>query len=227
MLNAGDISAIVLSLKLAALTTVLTLTLGTPLAWWLSRGEDWPRRLIGAMGAMPLVLPPTVLGFYLLVFSGPRGPLGSLCQFLGLPPLPFSFAGLVMASVICSLPFVLQPLQNAFEALGEHPWEAAASLGAGPLDTFLTVIVPQSRPAFLTAAAMAFAHTLGEFGVVLMIGGNIPEVTRVLSMQLYVYVENAEYGRAHVLAASLAAFSIVTMLAVQLLKPQKSRGRAK
>ena len=228
MLTAEDWSAITLSLKLAAVTTGLTLAVGAPLAWWLSRGENWWRRICGAVVTMPLVLPPTVLGFYLLVFLGPNGPLGQVFAALGLRLLPFTFSGLVVASVIFSLPFVVQPLQNAFEALGERPLEAAATLGAGPLDAFLTVIAPQCRPAFLTAAVMGFAHTIGEFGVVLMIGGNIPNVTRVLSMQIYVYVENLEYGRAHVLAGGMVIFSIVTMLILQVLKPRRekfARGR--
>ncbi|MDR1922637.1 MAG: ABC transporter permease subunit, partial [Candidatus Adiutrix sp.] len=171
MLAAGDISAIKLSLKLAVVATAAALLIGAPLAWWLSRGDSMFRRLCGAVATMPLVLPPTVLGFYLLVFLGPRGPIGRLFEMLGLRLLPFTFSGLATASVICSMPFVVQPLQNAFEALGERPLEAAATLGAGPLDAFLTVIAPQARPAFLTAAVMAFAHTIGEFGVVLMIGG--------------------------------------------------------
>lgn len=223
MVTPEDLSAIRLSLKLAAVTTGLTLIIGAPLAWWLSRDEGWGRRLVGAVVTMPLVLPPTVMGFYLLVCLGPNGPLGKMFATLDLRLLPFTFSGLVTASVICSLPFVVQPLQNAFEALGERPLEAAATLGAGPLDAFLTVIVPQARPAFLTAAVMGFAHTIGEFGVVLMIGGNIPNVTRVLSMQIYVYVENAEYTRAHVLAGGMVVFSIVTMLILQLLKPKKTR----
>ena len=223
MLTPEDWSAITLSLKLAAVTTVLTLAVGAPLAWWLSRGETWSRRICGAVVTMPLVLPPTVLGFYLLVFLGPKGPMGQLFTTLGIRLLPFTFSGLVVASIIFSLPFVVQPLQNAFEALGERPLEAAATLGAGPLDAFLTVITPQCRPAFLTAAVMGFAHTIGEFGVVLMIGGNIPNVTRVLSMQIYVYVENLEYGRAHVLAGGMVAFSIVTMLILQMLKPRREK----
>ncbi len=223
MLTPEDLSAIRLSLKLAAVTTFFTLMIGAPLAWWLSRGEDWARRFLGAVVTLPLVLPPTVLGFYLLVFLGPYGPVGKLFTSLGIRLLPFTFTGLVVASIIFSLPFVVQPLQNAFEALGERPLEAAATLGAGPLDAFLTVIVPQTRPAFLTAAVMGFAHTIGEFGVVLMIGGNIPNLTRVLSMQIYVYVENLEYARAHVLAGGMVLFSIVTMLILQLLKPKRER----
>lgn len=221
MLTDADISAIALSLKLGATTTAFTLLIGGPIAWWLSRGDTFIRRLVGSAVTMPLVLPPTVLGFYLLVFLGPLGPVGKAFRTIGLPTLPFTFSGLVAASVICSMPFVVQPLQNAFEALGERPLEAAATLGASKLDAFLTVILPQSRPAFLTAAVMSFAHAIGEFGVVLMIGGNIPKVTRVLSMQIYVYVENMEYGRAHVLAGGLMAFAILTMMAIQLLNPRR------
>ncbi|MGL4207861.1 MAG: molybdate ABC transporter permease subunit, partial [Candidatus Adiutrix sp.] len=169
---------------------------------------------------MPLILPPTVLGFYLLVFLGPLGPGGQVFNFLGLPLLPFTFNGLVVASVISSLPFVVQPLQNAFEAQGRRHLEVAATLGAGPVDAFFTVTLPLSKAAFLTAAVMAFAHTIGEFGVVLMIGGNIPDVTRVLSMQIYVYVENLEYGRAHVLAGLMVAFALVTMVGLQMINPR-------
>ncbi len=225
MLTPEDLSAIGLSVKLALVTTGFTLALGAPLAWWLSRGEGWGRRLCGAVVTMPLVLPPTVLGFYLLVFFGPHGPAGQIFAAVGLRPLPFTFSGLVVASVIFTLPFVVQPLQNAFEALGERPLEAAATLGAGPLDAFFTVIIPQTRPAFLTAGIMGFAHTIGEFGVVLMIGGNIPDVTRVLSLQIYVYVEGLEYGRAHVLAGGMVLFSIVTMLILQMLKPKREKFR--
>lgn len=229
MLTPEDLNAIRLSAKLAAVTTCFTLIIGAPLAWWLSRGESWFRRFCGALVTMPMVLPPTVLGFYLLVFLGPFGPVGKLFTALGIRLLPFTFNGLVAASIIFTLPFVVQPLQNAFEALGERPLEAAATLGAGPLDAFLTVIVPQARSAFLTAAVMGFAHTIGEFGVVLMIGGNIPNVTRVLSMQVYVYVEGLQYARAHILAGGMVVFSIVTMLVLQFLKPKReklSRSRA-
>lgn len=225
MLSPEDLSTIRLSVKLAMVTTFFTLLIGAPLAWWLSRGEGWFRHLCGAVVTMPMVLPPTVLGFYLLVFLGPKGPIGQLFAALGFRLLPFTFSGLVVGSVIFTLPFVVQPLQNAFEALGERPLEAAATLGAGPLDAFLTIIAPQARPAFLTAAVMGFAHTIGEFGVVLMIGGNIPNVTRVLSMQIYVYVESLEYARAHTLAGGMVAFSIATMLVLQLLKPKREKLR--
>jgi molybdate transport system permease protein len=164
------------------------------------------------------------MGFYLLFFLGPHGPIGKTFKFLGLELLPFSFSGLVIASVICSMPFVVQPLANAFIALGERPLEAASTLGANLFDAFVTVIMPQTRPAFLTAAIMSFAHAIGEFGVVLMIGGNIPNRTRVLSMQIYVYVENMNYARAHVLSGGLVVFAVLTMLATQMLNPpQKAR----
>jgi molybdate transport system permease protein len=222
-LTPAEITTIKLSLKLAAFTMVLSLALGAPLAWWLSRKDTLPRRLIAAVTTMPLVVPPTVLGFYLLFFMGPFGPIGQLFERLGLRLLPFTFSGLVVASVICSMPFVVQPLVNAFEALGDRPLEAAATLGASSRDAFFTVILPQARPAFLTAGIMSFAHAIGEFGVVLMIGGNIPNVTRVLSMQIYVYVENMQYGRAHVLAGGLVVFAILTMLAMQALNPRPRR----
>jgi molybdate transport system permease protein len=172
---------------------------------------------------MPLVMPPTVLGFYLLYFMGPFGPVGKLFEHFGLRLLPFTFPGLVVASVLCSMPFVVQPLVNAFEALGDRPLEAASTLGASTLDAFFTVIAPQAKPAFLTAAIMSFAHAIGEFGVVLMIGGNIPRVTRVLSMQIYLYVENSQYGRAHVLAGGMMLFALLTILALQVLNPRKRR----
>ncbi|MDR2351942.1 MAG: molybdate ABC transporter permease subunit [Deltaproteobacteria bacterium] len=219
-LSPADLSALIISVKLGITTTLITLSLGTPLAYWLSRGQGPGRRIIASVATMPIVLPPTVLGFYLLVLLGPRGPIGQSFEYFGWRLLPFTFGGLVFASVISSLPFVVQPLQNAFEALGELQKEAAATLGAGPLDAFLSVILPQARPAFLTAAVMAFSHTLGEFGVVLMIGGNIPDITRVLSMQIYVYVEMGRYESAHLLSGILMAFAVLTMLLVQYLNPR-------
>jgi molybdate transport system permease protein len=221
LLSPADVVTIKLSIKLGVYATLISLLIGGPLAWWLSRRDTFLRRLVASIATMPLVLPPTVLGFYLLVFMGPFGPAGKIFKILGLKPLPFTFAGLVAASVMCSMPFVIQPLKNAFEALGERPLEAAATLGAAPLDAFLTVILPQAKPAILTAGIMSFAHAIGEFGVVLMIGGNIPSVTRVLSMQIYVYVENMEYSRAHVLAGGLVVMAVLTMLSIQLLNPKK------
>ena len=181
--------AITLTLKLAALTTLILLLLGTPLAWWLARTRSRLKGAVGALVALPLVLPPTVIGFYFLVTMGPDGPIGRLTQSLGIGLLPFSFAGLVVGSVVYSMPFVVQPLQNAFEAIGDAPLEAAATLRASPLDTFFSVVLPLARPGYLTAIVMGFAHTVGEFGVVLMIGGNIPDKTRVISVQIYDHVE--------------------------------------
>jgi molybdate transport system permease protein len=207
-------SAVALTLKLAGITTLLLLLLGTPLAWWLARSRSWLRGPVNALVALPLVLPPTVIGFYLLVAMGPTGPVGQVTQALGLGLLPFTFAGLVLGSVIYSMPFVVQPLQNAFTAIGEGPLQAAATLRASPLDTFFSVVLPLARPAYLSAAVMGFAHTVGEFGVVLMIGGNIPDKTRVLSVQIYDHVEALEYTQAHWLSAGLLLFSFVVLLAL-------------
>ena len=215
--------AVVLTLKLAGLTTLILLLLGTPLAWWLARTRSWVKLPIGALVALPLVLPPTVLGFYLLVALGPHGPLGQLTQSLGLGLLPFTFSGLVLGSVIYSMPFVLQPLQNAFEAIGEQPLEAAATLRASPLDTFIHVVLPLARPGYLSAAVMGFAHTVGEFGVVLMIGGNIPDSTRVLSVQIYDHVEALEYTQAHWLAGGMLLCSCAALLALYALNPGGQR----
>ena len=208
------LAAVVLTLKLAGVTTLLLLLIGTPIAWWLARTRSRLKGPISAVVALPLVLPPTVLGFYLLVAMGPNGPIGQLTQSLGLGTLPFTFAGLVVASVFYSMPFVVQPLHNAFEAIGEATLEAAATLRAGPLDTFFTVVLPLARPGFVTASILGFAHTIGEFGVVLMIGGNIPEKTRVLSVQIYDHVEAMEYAQAHWLAGGMLVFSFVVLLAL-------------
>ncbi len=208
------LSAVLLTLKLASLTTVLLLLIGTPIAWWLARTRSRLKGPVSAIVALPLVLPPTVLGFYLLVAMGPNGPVGQLTQSLGLGTLPFTFAGLVVASVFYSMPFVVQPLHNAFETIGNAPLEAAATLRAGPLDCFFTVVLPLARPGFITASILGFAHTVGEFGVVLMIGGNIPEHTRVLSVQIYDHVEAMEYAQAHWLAGGMLAFSFVVLLAL-------------
>jgi molybdate transport system permease protein len=209
-----DIAAVWLTVKLAATTTLLLLVVGTPIAWWLSRTRSRFKGAIGALVALPLVLPPTVLGFYLLVLMGPAGPVGALTQSLGLGLLPFTFAGLVVASVIYSLPFVVQPLQAAFAGIGERPVEVAATLHAGPWDRFFTVVVPLARPGFVAATVLGFAHTVGEFGVVLMIGGNIPGATKVLSVALYDHVEALEYAPAHWLAGGMLVFSFVVLLAV-------------
>lgn len=225
MLDDAGVQAIALTAKLAATTTVLLLLAGTPLAWWLARTSSWLKGPVGALVALPLVLPPVVLGFYLLVLMGPQGPVGALTQSLGWGLLPFSFAGLVVGSVFYSLPFVVQPLQNAFEAIGERPLEVAATLRASPLDTFVTVVLPLARPAYLTAAVMGFAHTVGEFGIVLMMGGNIPGQTRVLSVQIYDHVEALEYAQAHWLAGGLLLFSFAVLLALYALQPGAGRRR--
>jgi molybdate transport system permease protein len=209
-----DVVAIVLTVKLAGLTTVLLLVIGTPIAWWLARSRSRLKNLVGAVVTLPLVLPPAVLGFYLLVLLGPGGPLGKLTQAMGLGLLPFTFSGLVVASVIYSMPFVVQPLQQAFTAMGDQPLEAAATLRASPLDAFFTVALPLARPGFITAAVLGFAHTVGEFGVVLMMGGNIPGKTQVLSMAIYNHVEAMEYANAHWLAGGMLCFSFLVLLAL-------------
>ena len=191
-LSADDWSAIRLTLELASIVTVLLLIIGTPIAWWLARSRSRLRGVVGAIVSLPIVLPPTVLGFYLLVLMGPEGAVGRFTEALGLGRLPFTFPGLVVASILYSLPFVVQPVQNAFMAMGERPLEVAATLRASPLRTFFTVALPLARPGFITAAILGFAHTVGEFGVVLMIGGNIPDKTRVISMQIYNHVEAME-----------------------------------
>lgn len=211
-LSDADISAIWLTLRLATTVTVILLLLGTPLAWWLARTRSRWKGPVGALVALPLILPPTVLGFYLLLAMGPDGLVGQLTTRLGLGTLPFTFWGLVIASVFYSLPFVVQPIQNAMEALGERPLEVAATLRAGPWDRFFTVVLPLTRPGFITAVVLGFAHTVGEFGVVLMIGGSIPGETRVVSVQLYDYVEALDYAQAHRLAGVLVGFSFLVLL---------------
>ena len=223
MLNPVDLAAVWLTLKLAGTATAVLLLLGTPLAWWLARTRHWAKGVIGALVTLPLVLPPTVLGFYLLVLMGPDGIFGRLLAAGGLQPLPFTFARLVVASVIYSMPFVVQPLQQAFEAIGEQPLEAAATLRANPWDTFFAVVLPLARPGFMTAGILGFAHTVGEFGVVLMIGGNIPDKTQVLSMAIYNHVEALEYEAAHRLAAGMLAFSFTVLLLLNALKPERLR----
>jgi molybdate transport system permease protein len=216
---AADFSAIRLTLALAGVVTVLLLLVATPLAWWLARTRSRARTAVGAIVALPLVLPPTVLGFYLLVAFGPNGPLGRGLTALGLGPLPFTFGGLVLASVLYSLPFAVQPLQNAFAAIGARPLEVAATLRAGPWDRFRAVALPLARPGFVTAAVLGFAHTIGEFGVVLMIGGNIPDKTRVVSVQIYDHVEALEYAQAHWLAGGMLVFSFVALLLLYTFNP--------
>lgn len=225
MPNEADLAAVLLTLKLAGLTTLILLLVGTPIAWWLTHSHRRWKGMVGAVVALPLVLPPAVLGFYLLVLMGPHGPVGQFTKAIGLGTLPFTFGGLLVASVIYSLPFVVQPLQNAFEAIGTRPLEVAATLRASFLDTFFTVVVPLARPGFLTAAILGFAHTLGEFGVVLMVGGNIPDKTRVISMQILNHVEAGEYARAHWLSAGMLVFSFVVLLVLYTLTPNPWRKR--
>lgn len=213
-LSSADFAAIWLTLKLASLTTAILLVVGTPIALWLAHTPSKWRGPVGAVVALPLVLPPTVIGFYLLLAMGPHGFLGQFTQYLGLGTLTFSFTGLVIGSVIYSMPFVVQPLQNAFTAIGKRPLEVAATLRANPLDTFFCVMLPLARPGFVTAAILGFAHTVGEFGVVLMIGGNIPEKTRVVSVQIYDHVEALEYAQAHWLAGAMLVFSFLVLLAL-------------
>jgi molybdate transport system permease protein len=218
-----DLNAVWLTLKLASLTTLLLLLLATPLAWWLARTASRWRAPVGAVVALPLVLPPTVLGFYLLVALGPHGPIGQLTHSLGLGTLTFTFGGLLLGSLLYSLPFAVQPLQHAFEAIGTRPMEVAATLRARPIDAFFTVALPLARPGFITAAILTFAHTVGEFGVVLMIGGNIPGVTQVVSTQIYGHVEAMEYAQAHWLAGGMMVFSFLVLLGLALLNRRQAR----
>jgi molybdate transport system permease protein len=223
LLTETDLQSIWLTLRLATVVTLILFLVGTPLAWWLARSRSRWKGPIGALVALPLVLPPSVLGFYLLVAMGPNGPVGLLTQSLGTGLLPFTFWGLVVGSVFYSLPFMVQPLQGAFESVGLRPLEVAATLRASPLDAFLTVALPLAAPGFLTAGILTFAHTVGEFGVVLMIGGNIPGVTRVASVQIYDHVEALEYGDAHRLSALLLIFSFLVLLAVYTWRPDRRR----
>ena len=217
--------AIRLTLELAAVLTLILLVLGTPLAWWLARSTAWWKEAVATLVALPLVLPPTVLGFYLLIALGPNGPGGWLAGLWGARSLAFSFPGLVIGSVVFSLPFVVQPIRNAFEAIGERPFDVAATLGAGPLDRFLTVALPLARPGILTATVLAFAHTVGEFGVVLMIGGNIPGQTQVVSITILELVETLKWGKAHLLAGGLVVFAFSVILAVSVLERRSRRLR--
>lgn len=213
-LTPEDWQALVLTAKLASVVTLALYVVGTPVAWWLARSRSRWRGPVAAVVALPLVLPPTVLGFYLLLALGPNGPVGALTEALGLGLLPFTFRGLVVASVFYSLPFMVQPLQAAFEAVGRRPLEAAATLRASPIDAFFSVVVPLARPGFITGGVLAFAHTVGEFGIVLMLGGNLAGETRVASVQIYDLVEALDYAGAHRLAAVLLGFSFVVLLAV-------------
>jgi len=216
MLNEYDISALLVTIKLASITTVILILVGTPIAWWLSQTRFKFKAAVEAIIALPLILPPTVLGFYLLMTLGTNGPIGNFLESLGGSSIAFTFTGLVVGSVIYSLPFVVQPLQNSFGSIGKQPMEVAATLGASKLDRFFTVVVPLARSGFITASVLGFAHTVGEFGIVLMIGGNIPGETGVLSIAIYDHVEAMEYSQAHVLAGGLLALSFVMLLIVYI-----------
>ena len=216
-------AAIALTLELATSATFILLLLATPLAWWLSQTASRWRAPVSALVTLPLVLPPTVLGFYLLVVMGPQGPLGQLTQALGWGVLSFTFTGLLIGSVIFSLPFAVQPIQHAFESIGARPMEVALTLRASPVDAFFTVALPLARPGLITAAILSFAHTVGEFGVVLMIGGNIPGKTRVVSTQIYGHVEAMEYAQAHWLAGGMVVFSFAVLLALSLMRKRAAR----
>jgi molybdate transport system permease protein len=209
-----DLTALWVTLKLASISTLILIVIGTPVAWWLARSRWRFKAVVEAVIALPLILPPTVLGFYLLLALGPEGPIGKIVDFFGGSPLAFSFSGLVIGSVFYSLPFVVQPLQNGFSSLGQRPLEVAATLGASPLDQFFTVAIPMAKSSFITAGVLGFAHTLGEFGVVLMIGGNIPGSTQVASIAIYDHVETLEYAQAHTLAGCLLLLSFVMLLVV-------------
>ncbi len=223
-MSAGDLQALVVTLRLAATTTAILLLLGTPLAWWLARTRSRAAAWVDALVALPLVLPPTVLGFYLLVLMGPQGALGSALAALDVQPLVFSFWGLVVASVISSLPFMVQPLRDAFAAVGPRLIEAAATLRASPLDAFFTVAVPLARRGFLSAITLTFAHTVGEFGVVLMVGGNIPGATRVLSIAIYDHAESFNRSAAHALAGGLLITSFAALLVLNLTQRRRAPG---
>jgi molybdate transport system permease protein len=224
-LDTHDLLAVWLTVKLAAISTTILLLVGTPLAWWLAHGDSILRGIVGSFVSLPLVLPPTVLGFYLLVTLGPNGPVGSFWEGMGGARLVFSFPGLVVGSVIYSLPFVVQPIQSAFEAVGQRPLEVAATLRAGPIDRFFTVAVPLARPGFITGATLGFAHTVGEFGMVLMIGGSIPGQTRVVSIAIYDSVESLNYSHAHYLSAGMLAFSFCALYVVHLVNKNSKRAR--
>jgi len=220
-----DWQALLITLKMAVLATSLLLLLATPLAWWLATTASRWRPVISTLTTLPMVLPPTVLGFYLLILMGPSGPLGRLTETLGLGTLPFTFTGIVLGSVVHSLPFVVQPLQNAFAAIGPRPLEVAATLRAGPWDTFCSVVLPLARPGFITAGVLGFCHAIGEFGVVLMIGGNIPGKTRVLSTQIYNHVEALEYAQAHWLAGGMVLFAALGLLLIYGFGQPRNGGR--
>jgi len=215
-----------LTLELATITTIILLLVGTPVAWWLARSKAWWKEAVAAFVAMPLVLPPTVLGFYLLVMLGPNGPGGLIAGLWGGPTLAFTFEGLIVGSVVYSMPFVVQPIRNAFAAIGDRPLDVAATLRASPRRAFWTVAVPLARPGFLTGAVLGFAHTVGEFGVVLMIGGNIPGRTKVLSVAIYDYVETSQWREANILAAGLVIFAFAVVLTMTLIEKRLARAGA-
>ncbi|ANU66323.1 molybdate ABC transporter permease subunit [Turicimonas muris] len=223
MFTAEELLPIQLTLELAAITTVFLLIVATPLAWWLANTKSKLRSAVSSVVTLPLVLPPSVLGFYLLVAMGPNGPLGKLTEALGVGLLTFTFPGLVIGSVVYSMPFAVQPLQGAFESIGKRPLEVAATLRAAPWDTFFNVILPLAKPGFVTASLLTFAHTIGEFGVVLMIGGNVPGKTQVVSTEIYSYVEAMEYSKAHWLAGGMVLFSFFVLLGLTLLNRKNDR----
>ena len=227
MLNELDLSAIIVTIKLALVSTSILILIGTPIAWWLSQTKFKFKAVFEAIIALPLILPPTVLGFYLLITLGSNGPIGNLLESLGGSSIAFTFTGLVIGSVIYSMPFVVQPLQNSFSSVGRQPLEVAATLGASKIDRFFSVAVPLSRSGFITAAVLGFAHTVGEFGVVLMIGGNIPGETGVVSIAIYDHVEAMEYGQAHWLAGGLLATSFLMLLFVYIINRHFSIMRSK
>lgn len=224
MLTDTDLESLWLTIRLAGIVTVLLLLIGTPIAWWLARTNKWWKGAVGTVVALPLVLPPSVLGFYLLMAMGPNGPVGQLTEWLGIGALPFTFWGLVVASVFYSMPFMVQPLQTSFASIGDRPLEVAATLRASSLDAFFSIVLPQALPGLLTASILTFAHTVGEFGVVLMIGGNLPGITRVASVQMYDYVEALDYVRAHRLAAVMLIFSFLVLLPVYAWRPASMKG---
>ena len=223
LVTAEDLSALLLTLQLASVTTVLLLLIATPIAWWLAHTHSLWRATVASIVTLPLILPPTVLGFYLLIALGPMGPIGQMTQWAGWGSLAFSFPGLVLGSVIYSLPFAVQPLVNAFETIGSRPMEVAATLRASKLDAFFTVAVPLAKPGFVMAAMLSFAHTVGEFGVVLMIGGNIPDKTRVVSTQIYGHVEAMEYAQAHGLAGAMLLFSFLVLLVLSWVHKRREQ----